>query len=142
MRTLSVDGSIPSEQQSQEILDRHLKHWASNGFGIWLFSAKADGANIGYCGLREYELQGREETELFYGVRSKNFRRGFGFEMASAVVGQGFRELGLPSIIAFTLDDNAASRGLMVKLGMQYEGVIEHVGLPHVLYRLMNDLKR
>jgi len=138
MKTLSVDGSNLSEHQSREVLDRHLKHWASNGFGIWLFSAKADGASVGYCGLRRYELQGRPEIELFYGVHSRYFRRGFGFEMANAVVCQGFEELRLPSIIAFTLKENVASRGLMVKLGMHYEGLIDHVGLLHVLYRLMN----
>jgi len=138
MKALSVDGSILTERQSREVLDRHLKHWESSGFGIWLFSTKSNGASIGYCGLRRYELHGREEIELFYGVRSRHFRRGFGFEMASTVVGQGFKELGLPSIIAFTLEENAASRGLMVKLGMKYEGVIEHAGLPHVLYRLTN----
>lgn len=138
MKSLSADGSTLTERLSREVLDRHLKHWESHGFGIWLFSAKIDGANIGYCGLRRYELQDCDETELFYGIRSRYFRRGYGFEMANAAVGQGFTELGLPSVIAFTLEENVASRGLMVKLGMQYEGVIEHVGLPHVLYRLMN----
>lgn len=138
MKTLSVDGSILTKQQSREVLDRHLKHWDTHEFGIWLFSTKSDGASIGYCGLRKYELQGCEEVELFYGVRSRHCRRGFGFEMANAVVGQGFVQLGLPSVIAFTFEDNAASRGLMVKLGMHYEGVIEHAGMPHVLYRLMN----
>ena len=138
MKSLSVDGSILTERQSREVLDRHLTQWESKAFGIWLFSAKSDGASIGYCGLRSYELQGSPEIELFYGVHSRHFRRGFGFEMAQAVVCQGFEVLGLPSLIAFTLEENVASRGLMVKLGMRYEGLIEHVGLPHVLYRLMN----
>ena len=142
MKMLSDHGSTLSEQQSREVLQRHLTHWEAHGFGIWLFSAKSDGACIGYCGLRKYELQGCEELELFYGVRSSYFRQGFGFEMGNAVVDQGFKALGLPSVIAFTLEDNAASRRLMVKLGMKYEGVIEHANMPHVLYRLVNQGSR
>lgn len=136
MKTLSRDGSLLTEKQSREVLERHLKHWGANKFGIWLFSDLVNGENIGYCGLRNYSLGGRPETELFYGVRSKFFRMGYGIEMARAVVDTGFRKLGLHSVIAFTLADNTASRALMSKLSMQHEGVIEHAGMPHVLYRL------
>ena len=136
MKTLSVDGSVLTEKESREVLDRHLRHWDRNEFGIWLFSNLSNGKSIGYCGLRKYELGGEPETELFYGVRSKFFRMGYGFEMASAVVDAGFKDLDLRSVIAFTLADNSASRALMMKLGMQYEGVIEHACMPHVLYRL------
>jgi RimJ/RimL family protein N-acetyltransferase len=40
-----------------------------------------------------------------------------------------------PSVIGFTLEDNVASRTLMMNLGMKYEGLIEHAGLPHVTHR-------
>ncbi len=136
MKMLSEDGSVLTKKQSREVLNRHLVHWDANEFGIWLFSELSNGENIGYCGLRNYKLGSRPETELFYGLRSKFFRMGYGIEMARAVVDAGFRNLDLPSVIAFTLADNAASRALMIKLGMQYEGAIEHAGMPHVLYRL------
>lgn len=136
MKALSVDGSVLTEKESREVLDRHLTHWDANEFGIWLFSDLSNGESIGYCGLRNYKLRSRQETELFYGVRSRFFRMGYGFEMARAVVEAGFKNLDMPSVIAFTLADNTASRALMMKLGMQYECVIEHAGMPHVLYRL------
>jgi RimJ/RimL family protein N-acetyltransferase len=44
--------------------------------------------------------------------------------------------LGLRSIVAYTREDNAASRGVMAKLGLTYEKAFEFNGLPHVLYRL------
>ena len=119
MKTLSVNGSVLTEQESREVLDRHLTHWDANKYGIWLFSDLLNGESIGYCGLRNYKLGGRPETELFYGIRSRFFRMGYGIEMASAVVDAGFKNLDLPSVIAFTLADNTASRALMMKLGMQ-----------------------
>ncbi len=139
MKTLSVNGSILTEKESRGVLDRHLRHWDANEFGIWLFSNSSSGESIGYCGLRNYELNGRPETELFYGVRSRYFRMGYGIEMARAVVDAGFRNLDIPNIIAFTLADNTASLALMMKLGMRYEGVIEHAGMPHDLYRLTSQ---
>jgi RimJ/RimL family protein N-acetyltransferase len=136
MKTLSEDGSILTEKMSRAIFERHTLHWDATHFGIWLFSLTATGEAIGYCGLRKYSLQGAEELELFFGLHSRFFRKGFGTEMARAVVDVGFHGLNLASVIAFTLADNAGSRALMVKLGMKYEGVLEHAGLPHVLYRL------
>lgn len=53
--------------------------------------------------------------------------------MARAVLEIGFRDLAMRSLIAFTLPENTASRRVMEKLGMQYEGVIEHAGLPRGL---------
>ena len=136
MKMLSVDGSVLTEKESREVLQRHLTHWTTNEFGVWLFANQLNGESIGYCGFRNYKLGSRPETELFYGVRSKFFRLGYGTEMARAVVDAGFKNLDLPSVIAFTLADNTASRALMMKLGMQYEGTIEHAGMPHLLYRL------
>ena len=139
MKTLAVDGSVLSKKESREAFDRHLRHWDAHGFGIWLFSDLSSDESIGYCGLRTYELDGQPETELFYGVRSRHFRMGYGYEMARAVVGVGFKNLSFPSVIALTLAENIASRALMVKLGMRYEGVVEHAGLPHELYRLISQ---
>lgn len=136
MKTLSADGSVLSEPESRAVLDRHLTHWKENGFGIWLFFDQVGGENIGYCGLRNYKLDDQAETELFYGVRSRVFQMGYGTEMARAVIDAGFKNLDLTSVIAFTLADNIASQALMIRLGMQYEGMIEHAGMPHVLYRL------
>lgn len=56
MKTLSADGSLLTEEQSQAVVDRHLKHWDARGFGIWLFSTKSDSNSVGYCGLRNYVL--------------------------------------------------------------------------------------
>jgi RimJ/RimL family protein N-acetyltransferase len=81
-------------------------------------------------------LRGEPEIELFYALRPAYFQRGLGTEMARAVVGIGLRDLRLASVVAFTLPDNVASRRVMEKVGMQYQGVIEHAGLPHVLYRI------
>jgi RimJ/RimL family protein N-acetyltransferase len=113
-----------------------MLHWEKNYFGMWLFSLTRTGEAIGYCGPRNYALQGTEEMELFFGVHSRFFRLAFGTEMARAVVDIGFRVLNLTSVIGFTLADNVGLTALMVGLGMKYDGLVEHADLPHLLYRL------
>ena len=44
-------------------------------------------------------------------------------------------ELSLPTIVAFTLPTNIASRRVMEKCGLVYERPIIHADLPHVLFR-------
>ena len=136
MQTLSADGSIPSEEMSRAIFDRHLKHWDEHDYGLWLLSLTASGESVGYCGLRRMTLRGVAEVELFFGLHSRFFRQGLGTEIAHAVLEMGFREIRTASVIGFTLSTNRASRALMTKLGMTYEGPMEHAGLPHQLYRL------
>lgn len=46
-------------------------------------------------------------------------------------------ELGLRSVVAYTREDNVASRGVMAKLGMSYEKAFEDDCETHVLYRLV-----
>lgn len=51
----------------------------------------------------------------------------------------GLGELRLPSVVGFTLVDNAGSRRVLEKSGLVYERAFEHAGLPHVLYRIRAD---
>lgn len=136
MRTLAADGKIASNESIEERCAKHLEHWVTHGFGVWQIFETESGDYVGQCGLRNTVLRGEPEIELCYALRSPYFRRGLGTEMAWAVVEIGFRELGLASLVAFTLPDNVPSRRVMEKMGMRYEGVIEHAGLPHVLYRI------
>jgi ribosomal-protein-alanine N-acetyltransferase len=60
---------------------------------------------------------------------------GLATELALASVDAGFGTLGLTELIAYALVDNVASRRVMEKAGFTYEREMQHVGLPHALYR-------
>lgn len=72
--------------------------------------------------------------DLAWVVRPDRWGRGYAAELAAPA-----RELlfsrGMHSVVAMTLVTNTASRRLMEKLELDYEREIDHVGLPHVLYR-------
>ncbi len=136
MRTLSATGRPRPEGVSRAWIRTAGEHWDEHGFGIWFFRARDTADFVGYCGLRRYAVEGQAETELLYAVRSELWRRGYAAEMTDAVLAYARTHVDTRSLVAFTLEKNAASQAVMRRAGFAYEKDIVHAGLPHVLYRL------
>jgi [ribosomal protein S5]-alanine N-acetyltransferase len=136
MATLAADGQPLPEAATRQSLAAGAAHWERHGFGAWHFHDRATGAFAGYCGLRHVTIDDRDEIELLYAVRADRWGTGVASELAAAVLAIAFTDLALPTVVAFTLPTNRASRRVMEKQGFQYERDIVHAGLPHVFYRL------
>ncbi len=128
------DPWTPAEVEA--LLERAVRHWEDHGFGLWTFYEKGTGAFVGRAGLRVYDLEGRRETELLYGVVSRLWRQGFATEMARASVDVARDALALPSLIALTLPSAVESQRVLTKCGFEVVGEIDHAGLPHLLHRV------
>jgi ribosomal-protein-alanine N-acetyltransferase len=125
---------LRTADQARAVLDSSIRHWDRFGFGVW--TVLLDGDPIGRVGLQHTRLAGRPEVELAWFIHPDHWSRGYATEMAREAVRVGFEVLELDDVVAFTTPANAPSLAVMGKLGMTYEREIEHVGLPHVLYRL------
>ena len=136
MATLSADGATFTEDQTRAFLERAADHWKSHGFGLWILHEQASGDFVGYGGIRHTTVEARDQVELAYAIRSERWGNGFATEISIAALKQGFDELHLDQIVAFTLTHNRASRGVMEHCGFTYQRDIVHAGLPHVLYLL------
>ena len=80
-----------------------------------------------------------DDVELGYIVDPSFWGQGFATEMAAAVAGHAFTVLGLSSLVAFTGEENLASRRVMEKVGFLYERDFLDEGVQNVLYRLQAD---
>jgi ribosomal-protein-alanine N-acetyltransferase len=136
MATLSVDGATFSEEDSRAFLARAEQHWRSHGFGLWTLRERDGGNFAGYGGIKHATVEGRDEIELAYAIRSGAWGQGFATEASLAALKLGFDAMRLDRIVAFTLPHNRASRSVMEKCGFTYQRDIVHAGLPHVLYIL------
>jgi [ribosomal protein S5]-alanine N-acetyltransferase len=136
MATLSADGNTLSEEQSRAFLECAADHWKSHGFGLRICREYAGGDFVGYGGIRHATVEGHDQVELAYAIRSDHWRKGFATEISIAALQQGFDALHLDQIVAFTLTHNRASRGVVENCGFTYQRDILHAGLPHVLYLL------
>lgn len=87
---------------------------------------KADQQLIGMISLRPDQRFSRAEMGYWVGV--PYWRQGYASEAARRMVDYGFAELGLNRVYATYLVHNVASRRVMEKAGMTYEGTLrQHV---------------
>jgi RimJ/RimL family protein N-acetyltransferase len=138
MATLSADGNTFSEVQTGPFLKHAAEHWKLHGFGLWCFRQRLDSefVFVGYGGIKHTVVEGRDQIELAYAIRSDRWGKGFATEISIAALNLGFDVMRLDRIVAFTLPHNLASRAVMEKCGFTYQRDIVHAGLPHVLYIL------
>jgi [ribosomal protein S5]-alanine N-acetyltransferase len=122
--------------QTRSLLVHDMDHWKRHGFGPWLVRDRETREVIGRVGLERTKVGGADEVEVAWLVAPEHWGRGLATELARVAVAVAFTHLELPSVVAFTLTHNAASRAVMERVGMVYERDIVHAGLPHVLYRI------
>ena len=98
-----------------------------------MLERKRDKALLGFCGLirvRETSNPLLGEIEVGWRIRADMWRRGYAFEAAQAVLAYGFVQLGVERIVARVVSENAASRGVMGKLGMTRRPELDYLD-PH-----------
>jgi [ribosomal protein S5]-alanine N-acetyltransferase len=81
---------------------------------------RSDGRLIGGIGLHPQMEHSRAELGYWIGVPF--WGNGYATEAARKIMGYGFETLKLNRIFAGHFDGNAASGGVLLKLGMRYEG--------------------
>ena len=94
---------------------------AEHGHCFWAMECKADGAFVGFCGLkiaRDPELPIDGEVEIGWRLRADLWGRGYAREAAAASLHWGWAHLSADRIIAITIPANRRSWGLMERLGM------------------------
>jgi RimJ/RimL family protein N-acetyltransferase len=95
---------------------------ARNGFCFWLVERKADGALLGFCGLKRADAPGSTvtgEVEVGWRLREDAWGQGYAKEAATAALDLAFDRFGAEEVVALTVADNTPSWGLMHRLGMR-----------------------
>ncbi len=114
-------GGPQSRADSDARIDRMVALQAARGHGFWVMERKADGVPIGTCGLKLIDavaapMQG--ELEIGWRIAREAWGQGYAREGAAASLDFAFGRLGGARVTAFTTERNAASWGLMRRLGM------------------------
>lgn len=117
---MAMIGSRRTAGECDELLDRHLGWFARYGYGFMAVRRREDGAGIGFCGLKPGAENTPVEGEIEIGwlLFPAFWRRGYGHEVAKALLDWGWATTGAARICAITSARNAPSRGLMTRLGM------------------------
>lgn len=118
--------------ECEEMVTRKVAHRTAHRFG-WSLGWEGDEC-IGWSVAQYCILEGATDVEIGWAVARSHWRRGIATRLGQHALTE-VGSLGLHSIVAYTREDNVASRGVMSKLEMTYEKSFELQGEPHVLYR-------
>lgn len=115
-----LGGVLPLEKH-QWMRDRLEGYRRDHGHTFWVVERKDDREILGFCGLKRSNQQGGplDEPEIGWRLREDAWGNGYAKEAAKASLKAGFEQFEMPHIIAFTVQENTASWGLMKRLGMQ-----------------------
>lgn len=120
-------------QDSVESTRAWLKNRARGKYGV---REKDSGDLIGMGGLTPWIWEGEELTDITYRLRESAWGKGYGWELAEALVHHGFEKLKLDQITATITPDNEASRKIIERLGFKFDRRILLQNVPTDLFRL------
>lgn len=127
----------PTRDEMWRSMAMHVGHWALRGYGQWALELAVTGELVGRAGL--WRPEGWPGLEVGWAVSVPHWRRGYATEAGAAALTWAFDHLDVAEVISITAPDNAASRGVMTKLGLTYDRTVELRGFEQVLYRITRD---
>lgn len=115
-------GGVQDEAAHRAAFDRIDSYQRDFGHTFWIVERKADGALLGFCGLKRVNSPGGEhlhgQFEVGWRLREDAWGQGFAKEAAIASLDLAFGRFAAPHVVALTVAENAASLKLMERLGM------------------------
>jgi RimJ/RimL family protein N-acetyltransferase len=114
-------GGVRSEPEQRESIGRIMRWQEQRGFTFWIVERKADGALLGFCGIKIADTPGSPIEGMYevgWRLREDAWGQGYAKEAAIASLDHAFGTLGAERVVAITFAPNAASWGLMERLGM------------------------
>ncbi|WP_118973996.1 GNAT family N-acetyltransferase [Taibaiella koreensis] len=124
--------SINSLEEAAAVIAYIQQQYTANGIGRWAMIRKADGAFLGWCGIKwvnDKETNGRTGYhDIGYRLLPAFWQQGYAFEAAKACCDYGFATMGLQELHATVMEGNVASARIIEKLGMQLVSRFEENG--------------
>lgn len=127
-----------SDAEVQAWLEKQLKSYQRNGFGLWAAVLKETGEMIGQCGLTWQELAGEQVLEIGYLFQRAFWHKGYASEAAMACKNYAFEMLQADEVFSIIRDTNGPSQRVAERNGMTRCGeFIKHyrgIDMPHYVY--------
>lgn len=123
-------GGVKSEKDHRTVIHERIMRWQrERGFTFWIVERKADGALLGFCGIKIADGEDSPiagEYEIGWRLREDAWGQGYAKEAAAASLDFAFGRLGARQVVSITFPQNEASWGLMERLGMRRREDLDH----------------
>lgn len=127
-------GGVLAPDRVDEATGRYRRWQAEHGYTFWIVERPAaqEGADaewLGFCGLKRADALGSSvpgACEIGWRFREDAWGKGYAREAAAASLAYAFDTLGEDRVVAVTVPGNAASWGLMLRLGMHHRPDLDY----------------
>lgn len=109
------------EARVRDWIERNIKRYKEDGFGLWALCLKESGQMIGDCGLTLQNIEGQFLPEIGYHVRKDCQGKGFAKEAAKAVRDWAFANTDYPALYSYCKYTNVPSYKTAESIGMRFE---------------------
>ena len=127
--------------QSLETIRYVQAQYAASGLGRWAVVLRATGEFMGWAGLKRVAgpvNDHRDFYDLGYRFIPRFWGQGYGYEAAQAWLNFGFETMRLPRICGYADVNNAGSRRILEKIGLQPGNTFEEGGICCAWYEASN----
>ncbi len=124
----------PDVIYTRRYLEYIQDQYSSGDFYDWALVLNDSGKMIGTCGFTSFDIQ-NNSGEIGYVINPEYRGNGYAPEAVGAIMRFGFIDLNLHRITARYMDGNNASRSVMEKCGMRYEGCAKNSMYIKNIYR-------
>ena len=109
------------EERVLDWIERNMRRYRENGYGLWAVCLKETGEMIGDCGLTLQNIDGEMMPEIGYHIRRDMQRRGYAKEAAKAVRDWAFRNTDHSALYSYCRYTNEPSYRTAESIGMHLE---------------------
>lgn len=126
------------DDEARAWLDKQIKRYRTDGYGLWAVIRKSDGTFIGQCGITNQECLGSTVPEIGYLFIKDYWHCGYATEAASACKSYAFEVLNFDKVYSIIRDTNIASQKVAVRNGMcavgKFNKFYYNTVMPHVVF--------
>jgi RimJ/RimL family protein N-acetyltransferase len=126
MRYIGTGATFRTVEEISPRLLRAMAHQERYGYGFWAVIEMASGRLVGACGIKH--LEDGPEVEVGYHFARAAWGKGYATEAAGACLRYAFEQVKLECVVGVVQPANQASRRVLEKIGMTYEGMGHYYG--------------
>lgn len=129
-------GGVWGREAHESAFGRIQQYQRDFGHTFWIVEERDSGELLGFCGLKRVNSPGAEAiagmAEVGWRLRENAWGKGVAKEAAIASIDLAFERFNYGEVVAITVEGNAASQGLMRRLGMRRRPDLDYVDPRHV----------
>lgn len=124
-------GGVQTPEEWRAAYERVVGFQRDYGHTFWILEDAGGHEILGFCGIKRANAPGAGSLigkhEIGWRLRPEAWGKGLAKEAAIVSLDLAFGEFGAPDVIATTLKENAASQGLMKRLGMTRREDLDYI---------------